>query len=145
MEEAGEHDKLQQKIGAGKAGLKKYLNDTPAGQPEMAGMSKSKPIADLFPETTIMFADIAGFTAWSSARQPSQVFTLLETIYQQFDLIAKKRNVFKVEVVGDCYVAVCGLPDPRDDHFVVMARYSNECLKTFHELTNQLERTLGPE
>ena len=38
----------------------------------------SKPIADLFPETTIFFADIAGFTAWSSAREPAQVFTLLE-------------------------------------------------------------------
>ena len=101
--------------------------------------------ADLFPATTIMFADIAGFTAWSSERQPSQVFILLETIYQQFDLIAKKRNVFKVEVVGDCYVAVCGLPDPRDDHFLVMARFANECLKTFHELTSQLERSLGPE
>jgi hypothetical protein len=36
-------------------------------------MYKSKPIADLFPETTIMFADIPGFTAWSSMREPWQV------------------------------------------------------------------------
>lgn len=58
----------------------------------------SKPIADLFPKTTIMFADIAGFTAWSSARDPEAVFTLLETIYRAFDMIAKRRRVFKVEV-----------------------------------------------
>jgi Adenylate and Guanylate cyclase catalytic domain len=45
---------------------------------------KSKPIADLFPETTILFADIAGFTAWSSVREPSQVFILLETLYRAF-------------------------------------------------------------
>lgn len=38
-------------------------------------MYKTKPIADLFPETTIMFADLAGFTAWSSTREPTQVFT----------------------------------------------------------------------
>ena len=44
-----------------------------------------KPIADLFPNTTVMFADIAGFTAWSSVREPSQVFTLLETVYRAFD------------------------------------------------------------
>jgi class 3 adenylate cyclase len=29
-----------------------------------------RPIADLFPEATVMFADIAGFTAWSSIREP---------------------------------------------------------------------------
>lgn len=46
---------------------------------------ESKPIADLFPETTVMFCDIAGFTAWSSVREPSQVFTLLETVYRAFD------------------------------------------------------------
>lgn len=71
---------------------------------------KTKPIADLFPETTIMFADLVGFTAWSSTRDPVQVFTLLETIYHAFDQIAKRRRVFKVETVGDCYVAVAGLP-----------------------------------
>ena len=58
-------------------------------------MYKSKPIADLFPETTILFADIAGFTAWSSVRAPEQVFILLETLYRAFDEIAKKRRVFK--------------------------------------------------
>jgi hypothetical protein len=34
---------------------------------------KSKPIADLFNETTVLFADICGFSAWSSVREPSQV------------------------------------------------------------------------
>lgn len=57
----------------------------------------SKPIADLFPETTVMFADMVGFTAWSSVRDPTAVFTLLETVYHAFDLIAKRRRVFKVE------------------------------------------------
>jgi class 3 adenylate cyclase len=58
-----------------------------------------------------MFADISGFTAWSSAREPKQVFLLLETVFGEFDRIAKRRRVFKVETVGDCYVAVVGLPE----------------------------------
>lgn len=45
----------------------------------------SKPIADLFPSATVLFADISGFTAWSSIREPSQVFILLENIYRNFD------------------------------------------------------------
>jgi hypothetical protein len=34
-------------------------------------LTDSEPIADSFPEATVMFADIVGFTAWSSARDPS--------------------------------------------------------------------------
>ena len=48
-------------------------------------------------------SDIAGFTAWSSTREPKQVFVLLETIYQAFDKLANQRKVFKVETIGDCY------------------------------------------
>jgi CHASE domain/Adenylate and Guanylate cyclase catalytic domain len=88
----------------------------------------SKPMAELYPSATVMvrygrvvirsllgsntalnsissvllgpqFADIVGFTAWSSAREPIQVFTLLETVYQAFDEIAKRRRVFKVSTV----------------------------------------------
>jgi hypothetical protein len=32
------------------------------------------------------------------------VFTLLESIFQAFDVLAKKHSVFKVETIGDCYV-----------------------------------------
>ena len=65
---------------------------------------KSSPsLASLFPEATIMFGDIVGFTSWSSARDPFMVFTLLETIYGTFDHLADRRGVFKVETIGDCY------------------------------------------
>jgi class 3 adenylate cyclase len=47
----------------------------------------------LFPNATVMFADISGFTAWSSVREPALVFTLFETIYSCFDKVAKKRKV----------------------------------------------------
>ncbi|CAB9526669.1 Receptor-type guanylate cyclase gcy [Seminavis robusta] len=108
-------------------------------------LANSKPIADLFPETTVLFADIAGFTAWSSVREPSQVFTLLETIYQNFDFLAKQYGIFKIETIGDCYVAVCGLPEPRADHAVAMSRFSIACLQKMKGLVSELEVTLGPD
>ncbi|GKZ00827.1 hypothetical protein MPSEU_001034400 [Mayamaea pseudoterrestris] len=106
---------------------------------------KTKPIADLFPDVTIMFADLVGFTAWSSMREPAQVFTLLETLYHEFDQIAQSRRVFKVETVGDCYVAVAGLPDARKDHATVMARFARDCLYKMHVVVRQLEVSLGPD
>jgi hypothetical protein len=78
----------------------------------------TEPIADLFPHATVMFIDIAGFTAWSSEREPSQVFTLLESLYHAFDKVGQKLGIFKVETIGDSYVAVAGLPTPRKDHAI---------------------------
>jgi hypothetical protein len=69
----------------------------------------------------------------------------LETIYHEFDMIANRRRVFKVEVVGDCYVAVCGLPDPRVDHALVMCKFALECVKEMNRLTQELEVELGPD
>jgi class 3 adenylate cyclase len=63
----------------------------------------SEPIADSFPDTTVLFADISGFTAWSATRDPVEVFTLLENLYGAFDAIAQMWSVFKVETIGDCY------------------------------------------
>ena len=82
---------------------------------------------------------LLSFTAWSSVREPSQVFVLLQVlissslvvfivalelilltavlvfvqkIYQTFDQLAKRRHVFKVETIGDCceYIAYCTFP-----------------------------------
>jgi hypothetical protein len=82
----------------GKTGLQSMLTenrDLANGNRSMLG--SSKPLADLFPEATIMFGDIVGFTAWSSMRDPSQVFMLLEGLYSTFDALALRRKVFKVE------------------------------------------------
>jgi hypothetical protein len=49
------------------------------------------------------------------------------TIYQAFDEIARRRRVFKVETIGDCY-ARCVRILLREDHAVVMARFARDCL-----------------
>ena len=121
--------------------LKSYLMN---GEGDGTGSMSSKPLADLFLETTVLFADISGFTAWSSVRDPTQVFSLLESVYKAFDAIANRRRVFKVETVGDCYVAVVGLPEPRKDHAVIMARFAREIMRKMVSVTKLLELTLGP-
>ena len=103
------------------------------------------PIAELFPDCTIMFSDISGFTAWSSIREPSQVFMLLESIFQAFDAIGKSFGVFKVETVGDSYMACCGVPEPNKDHATVMAQFACECLSKFQTVVQDLELKLGPD
>ena len=103
------------------------------------------PIAELYPETTVMLLDLAGFTEWSANHEPREVFLLLEAIFYEFDLLASKRNIFKVETVGDCYVAVAGVPEARPDHGVVMARFARECMMRFQSMVqHELQVRFGP-
>ncbi|KAL3935551.1 MAG: hypothetical protein SGBAC_008953 [Bacillariaceae sp.] len=140
-------DGYQDREKAPKYRLKKFLgNSTRAILPKAMEFSdQSKPIADLFMDCTVLFADIAGFTAWSSVREPAQVFTLLESVYHAFDVIAKRRQVFKVETIGDCYVAVTGLPEPTQEHAKLMSFFARECVNKFKHLVGTLETTLGPD
>jgi hypothetical protein len=117
----------------------------PLGFDGPSNITGSAPLADLFPSTTVIFADIAGFTPWASTREPQQVFILLESIYGAFDKVAYRHGVFKVETVGDCYVAVTGLPEPTDDHAVAAIKFARGCLQKMKETTLKLEVSLGPD
>ncbi|CAJ1930877.1 unnamed protein product [Cylindrotheca closterium] len=103
------------------------------------------PLADYFATATVMFADICGFTAWSSVREPSQVFTLLETLYGSFDRLTKNSKVFKVETVGDSYIAATGIPKYHRDHAVSMVQFAHRISKEMSAMTKMLETTLGPD
>ncbi|KAG7361432.1 family 3 adenylate cyclase [Nitzschia inconspicua] len=75
-----------------------------------------------------------GFTRWSSSRSPVEEFGLLETIYSKFDSLALRRGVFKVETIGDCYVAVTGVPEVQEDHALIMAKFGSECMVGLQQL-----------
>jgi hypothetical protein len=62
------------------------------------------PICEAFEKSTVFFADIAGFTKWSSGHKPLEVFEFLETLFQYFDEAARDNGVFKVETIGDWWV-----------------------------------------
>jgi class 3 adenylate cyclase len=122
--------------------LKTYLNDS-AGSQQVNKISR--PMADLFPNTTVLFGDVCGFTSWCSQRDPEQVFCLLEAIYKAFDKLARRRGVFKVETIGDCYMAVTGLPDQQENHAWRMAKFALDCRTRMSEALSELEITLGPD
>jgi hypothetical protein len=69
---------------------------------------------------------------------------LLENIYRTMDRAAKRYNVFKVETVGDCYVAATGLPHPQPNHALLMIYFARSCVVQVSRLTRKLESALGP-
>ena len=82
-------------------------------------------IAEAYPETTILFSDIAGFTPWASATPPDRVVELLDDLFSRFDVVAATCGMEKIKTIGDAYMAVSGAPDPEPRHAevaITMAR-----------------------
>jgi class 3 adenylate cyclase len=78
-------------------------------------------IADGFPDVTVMFADSVDFTRRSERIAPEQVVESLNDLFSVFDQLARERGLEKIKTIGDAYMVVGGLPDPRPDHAEAVA------------------------
>jgi class 3 adenylate cyclase len=90
---------------------------------EIAPILKSgkKNIAERHAHTSILFADIVGFTPMSTAMAPEKMVELLNEIFSQFDLLVEKYDLEKVRTNGDNYMVVSGAPRRRKDHAQALA------------------------
>jgi adenylate cyclase len=96
-------------------------------------------IADHFPEASVLFADIVGFTTLSGDMSPQPLVSLLDDLFTQFDELAHRHQVEKIKTIGDCYMAVCGVPEHRSDHTTALADLALEMI----EHLKQFNQTRG--
>lgn len=73
------------------------------------------PIADHFEEVSVLFADLVGFTQFSSQKTPAELVLFLNEIFSEFDQLATQHGLEKIKTIGDAYMVVGGLPIPRLD------------------------------
>lgn len=73
-------------------------------------------IADAFPNVSVLFADMVGFTAMSRTMTASALVEVLGDLFSRFDLITEKHGLEKIKTIGDCYMLAGGVPDPMDEH-----------------------------
>jgi len=78
---------------------------------------------------TIFFSDIVGFTSISSSLPPIKVSNMLDRLYNSFDILSHKHEVFKVETIGDAYMAVTNLVSDQPDHAKRIAEFAVDVLK----------------
>jgi class 3 adenylate cyclase/sensor domain CHASE-containing protein len=78
-------------------------------------------IADSFSETSVLFADLVGFTQIAGRMPPPEMVALLNGIFTAFDDLADRYGLEKIKTIGDAYMAVAGLPTPRADHAAAVA------------------------
>ena len=85
-------------------------------------------IADVFPDVTVLFADLVGFTRMSEQLPPAELVAMLNKIFSMFDQLAEKHGLEKIKTIGDEYMAASGLPMPRPDHAEAMAEMALDML-----------------
>lgn len=72
-------------------------------------------IADLH-QASVVFIDIAGFTAYARDRNANEVVSVLDRIFRAFDEVTRRYGLEKIKTIGDGYLAAAGLPNPQIDH-----------------------------
>ena len=95
-------------------------------------------IADGFPEATVLFADIVGFTELSNRLSPQDLVTCLNQIFSAFDTLAEKHGLEKIKTIGDAYMVVGGLPKPSQDHAVSVAKFALEMRSELQRINESL-------
>jgi len=73
---------------------------------------------------TIFFLDIVGFTDISSRLSPIKISDMLDRLYSKFDELSCRHDIFKVETIGDAYMAVTNLVKDQPDHVHRIAEFS---------------------
>ncbi len=108
----------------------------------IAGRLKAEesPIADRIDNVTVLFADLVDSTRLSERLSADELVALLDRIFSHFDDLVDQFGLEKIATIGDCYLAVAGMPVPRTDHAVAAA----ETALAMRAALNQLRRPGDP-
>ncbi|MDD4974454.1 MAG: adenylate/guanylate cyclase domain-containing protein [Bacteriovorax sp.] len=85
-------------------------------------------ISDSYPDVSILFADLVGFTELSSKLDAHQLVEVLNEIFTQFDLLCEKYNIEKIKTIGDCYMAASNLPNPDSNSALNIVKMAKEMI-----------------
>ena len=86
-------------------------------------------IAEEFSSASVLFADIVNFTPISARFDPLEVVEMLNELFSHFDELVDKYGVEKIQVAGDGYMVAAGVPAPRKNHAIVLARLALEMME----------------
>eukprot|EP00978_Attheya_sp_CCMP212_P032773 scaffold129474_cov61-Attheya_sp.AAC.2 len=93
---------------------------------------------------TIFMSDIVGFTKISSNLSSSKVFDMLDRLYTQFDALARLYDLFKVETIGDAYLAATNLVKDQPDHARIIAEFAIDAMEAAQDtLIDEQNPSLG--
>ena len=94
-----------------------------------------------FPEVTMYFSDIVGFTNASNSLDPKFLIEELNDIFTTFDNIMESHDCERIKTIGDAYMGVCGLPAPNENHAENIARAAVDIMAALKERNEKSDQT----
>jgi len=95
-------------------------------------------IAQDHPDVTVLFADVAGFTPFVERSDAAHVIAVLDEVFSAFDRLAERHGLEKIKTIGDAYMVVAGVPEPRPDHAQAAANFALDLLAEMARLCRDL-------
>lgn len=89
---------------------------------------------------TILFSDIVTFTNMAALCHPMDIVKLLNDLFQRFDQLTTKHDIYKVETIGDAYMVVSGVPEARDDHAIRMSNMGLDMIQDTNHVINPVSQ-----
>ena len=84
--------------------------------------NNERTIADEFADSSILFADIVGFTQIAEKLGPSNLVNMLNGLFTEFDALSDQLGLEKIKTIGDSYMVAGGVPLSAKDHCVRIAK-----------------------
>jgi len=100
-------------------------------------------IADRFENVSVLFADISGFTKYSSNVSPKIIVEELNSIFSVFDDLVDKYNVEKIKTIGDNYMIASGIPYENRLHAETIIDLSLEMNTIISKINKSLSIRIG--
>ena len=100
-------------------------------------------IADNYGEVTVPFSDVVGFTKLSAQIGPTELVNMLNQVFSAFDRLSDTHGLEKIKTIGDAYMVVGGLPNPREDHAEAVAEMALDMHEALQRLNAEHGTTLN--
>ncbi len=92
-------------------------------------------IAESHNNVSILFADLVGFTKLSEQIGENELIDTLDEVFSTFDHLTEKHGCEKIKTIGDCYMAVCGMPEANSDHATLISALALDIRDCMSELS----------
>jgi class 3 adenylate cyclase len=63
-------------------------------------------------DVAVLFCDIVGFTPYSASRQPEEIVAALQLLFEAYEELSSKHDMYKIKTIGDSFMSTAGLLIP---------------------------------